>query len=322
MNEEKVPFAKIVKNEIALQSYSNEEKKFILSGFIRNGGAFTLGSSPSLSVHTEIACVAKLIYNSLKEVYSLKPTIEYDMTPRFGRRLVYLVSVHSDSKLYEVMEDLEISSDGGFFRMPPKEGIKRKNLRFLIIGSFLTNGSINNPNNHKTSYFLEMAFTDKADALAIKRKLSSFTEEKTMSFKYIKRREKHVIYLKKSDQISVFLSYIGATEAMLKYENARVGKDEINISNRMSICDTANYTKTLQTAKRDIDSLEVLLKYKPLALFDEKTRIVIEARMEKKDANYRELAEFITKDKGLAITKSGVVHTLTNLREEAEDFKK
>lgn len=320
MEEKKIAFAKGVKNEIALQPFTNEEMKYVLSGFIRNGGAFSLGHTPSLRVHTEIACVAKLIYNALKEVYQVKPSITYERVARFGRNLVYVVSV-VDEKLYEIMEDLEIFTDGGFTRLLPKEGLKRKNLKALVIGCFLANGSVNNPSSQKTSYFLEMAFTDQGDALAIKRKLSSFKNELTMSFKYIKRREKHVIYLKKSDQISVFLNYIGATDSMLQYENARVDKDETNTANRINICDAANYSKTLDTSKRDIEAIQTVLKYRSLALFDKKAQVVIKTRLAFNDYNYREIAEYVSQKEGIAITKSGVVHIMTAIREEAKKLK-
>ncbi|MFA6624458.1 MAG: DNA-binding protein WhiA [Bacilli bacterium] len=318
MATKEMAFAKKVKNEISLNSYSKEEKKYVLSGFARNGGSFSIGSKPSLSLHTEIACVAKLLYSCLKECYSLAPTIRYENVSRFGRGLVYEVFVE-DKRLYDVMEDLEIMKDG-IERIPPSKGLHRKNLKFLVVGSFLANGSVNNPSSGKTSYFLEMAFSDKADANAVRRKLNSFKEEKTMLFKYIKRRDKHVLYLKKSDQISVFLSYIGAVESMLDFENARVLKDDMNINNRLSICDSANYGKTLLVAKKDVEDIELVLSVTPLGLFDSKTQLFIEKRLEMKDSNYRELAETMTEE-GISITKSGVVHLMTSLREKAAQIR-
>jgi DNA-binding protein WhiA len=319
MENQEIAFAKKVKNEIAVNSYKKEEMKYLLSGFIRNAGSLSLGSNPSLTIHTEIACVAKLIYSGLKEVYGLTPAIAYEKTNRFKKGLVYLVTV-DDKRLYDVMLDLEVLEDG-MIRIPPKKGLLRKNLRYLVIGSFLANGSVNNPSSGKTSYFLEMAFSSKTDALAIKRKLTSFKEEKTMNFKYIKRREKHVLYLKRSDQISVFLSYIGAVESMFDFENARIVKEDININNRLSICDSANYGKTLIAAQTDIDAINKILSFKSLDLFDEKTQAVIKERLKLKDANYRELAASITENEGISITKSGVVHILSTLRDKAKDIK-
>lgn len=319
MEETKISFARTVKNEIATNTYTVEQKKYILSGFARNGGIFSFGKLPCLELHTSIALVAKLIYSCLKDVYSFSPTIQYEQVARFGRGLTYVIKVEN-KRLFDVMEDLGILEDG-ITRIPPKEGLHRKNLRFLVIGSFLANGSVNNPSSGKTSYFAEMAFTDKADALAVMHKLDTFKDERTMSFKYIKRRNQHVLYLKKSDQISVFLSYLGATEAMFEFENARILKDDTNISNRLSICDTANYSKSLKTAQKDIEAIDTVLKEHTLSFFDEKTRAVIESRKEKKELNYRELADYISEQYHLTITKSGVVHIMAKIRAQAEEIK-
>lgn len=315
-----IAFAKKVKNEIASASYEKEQKRFILSGFVRNGAVFTLGKIPSLILKTEVASAARLLYSCLKEVYGLEPTIHYEEVVRFGRGVAYVVQAE-DPRLYEVMEDLEILKDG-FDRIPPSEGVRRRNLKYLLIGSFLANGSVNNPSSGKTSYFLEMAFTDKQDALAVKKKLLTFKEERTMAFKYIKRRDKHVLYLKKSDQITVFLAYIGATEAMFKYENARIMKDDINTNNRQANCDAANYKKSIEAAKKDIEDLDYLLAHKPLKLFERREQLVIMARKENPEFNYRELAEHISAEGEITITKSGVVHILSDIREEVADLRR
>ncbi len=320
MPENKIPFARKVKVEIATNQYSPSEKKFILSGFVRNGGSFSIGKNPTLTLQTELAPVAKLLFSALKEVYSLSPEIVYEKIKRFKQGLVYTIRV-VDSRLYDVMEDLEIFKDDGLERIPPQEGLKQKNFKFLLIGCFLANGSVNNPSAKKTSYYAEMAFSDKKDSLVINKKLDSFKEERTMSFKYILRREKHVLYLKKSDQISVFLTFLGATEAMFEFENIRILKDDINTNNRLAICDSANYVKTLAASKKDIDDINLVLKYKNIEFFDDKTRAVINARLTLTDANYRELAEEVTQ-KGIQITKSGVVHILRGIREKADELRK
>ena len=312
------PFAKRVKDELSHNSYTMEEKKYILSGFARNGGLFSFGKLPALELHTQLASTAKLLYSALQEVYSLAPTIQYERKTRFGRGLTYIVKVQ-DKRLFDVMQDLEILEDG-IFRIPPKEGVRRKNLRFLVIGCFLANGSVNNPSSQKTSYFAEMAFTDKQDALLIRKKLDSFKGERTMSFKYIKRREQHVLYLKKSDQISVFLAYLGATEEMFEFENARIIKEDTNITNRLSICDAANYSKSISTAKKDIEAIDTVLKEKPLDSFDKKTQAVLKARKEKAELNYRELADYVSQQEEIPITKSGIVHILAKIRSQAEEI--
>ncbi len=320
MNEQRLSFARQIKEELARGTYSDEEKKYILSGFARNGGVFSFGKPASLELHSEDALVAKMIYACFKDCYGLSPEIRYEKVARFGRGLVYVIHV-SDQRLESIMEDLEILQDG-FIRIPPKEGLHRKNLRFLLIGCFLANGSVNNPNSAKTSYFAEMAFSDKNDALAIKHKIDGFKDEKTMSFRYILRREKHVLYLKRSDQIAVFLSYLGATESMFEFENARLVKDDINTMNRLSICDTANFQKSVETGKKDMHAIDLYLIRKPMDILDEKTKAVIEARRKLPESNYRELTEYISSETDIQITKSGVVHILRNIREAAQEIEK
>ena len=127
-----IAFAKKVKNEIANNHYTPEQEKYILSGFARNGGVFSFGKVPSLVLKTEIASVAKLLYNSLKDCYNLNPDLAYEKITRFGQGLAYVVTVE-DPSLYEVMEDLEILHDG-FERMVPVAGLKSKNFRYLCIG--------------------------------------------------------------------------------------------------------------------------------------------------------------------------------------------
>jgi len=318
MAEKKISFARKIKEELATIAYSPEEKKYILSGFIRNGGIFSFGKVPSLELHTEDALIAKLIYACLKDAYQLEPSIHYEKVARFGRGLVYVIHVE-DKSLESVMEDLEILQDG-FYRIPPKEGLHRRNLKFLLVGCFLANGSVNNPNSSKTSYFAEMAFSDKQDAMAIKHKLDTFKDERMMNFRYILRRDKHVLYLKKSDQITVYLSYLGATEAMFEFENARMVKDDMNNLNRLSICDTANFKRSVETGQKDIEAINIVLKVKHLEFFDEKSKAVIETRLKYPESNYRELAELIYENEKIQITKSGVVHILRNIRAKADEI--
>ncbi len=317
MAAENIAFGRVCKDELASLEYDNNELKYILSGFIRNGASLTLSSIPVLEVKTEIASVAKLLYTGLKECYGLTPRIAYEKITRFKKGTAYRVIV-SDNRIYDMLEDLEILQDG-FVRMSIKNGTRTKNFKPFLIGCFLSGGSINNPSSTKTSYFVEIAFSEKKDALAVKKRLCDFKEEKTMSFKYIERRDKHVIYLKKSDQISVFLSYIGATDAMFAFENARILKDDINISNRLSICDSANYGKTLETVKKDVDTINHVLEKVSIDVFDTKTQLVIKKRLELEDANYRELAEAITED-GVPISKSGVVHAIQKVRDKEKEL--
>ena len=80
-------------------------------------------------------------------------------------------------------------------------------------------------------------------------------DELAFNMRLIKRRNKVVLYLKKSDLISSFLVLIGAVESCLNFENTRVERDFANIDNRMFNLDGANYGKTIATSKKQIEDI-------------------------------------------------------------------
>lgn len=319
MAESNYSFSKKIKEELVSNAYSDDEKKCILSGFIRNCGVFSFNRNEMvLSTKNENSLIIKLIYACLKDVYQLNPEIKYSTLNAFGRGLVYVLEV-KDKNLDVILQELEIL-DENYERIPPKEFIKKDKLKPFLIGCFLANGSVNNPYSNKITYFAEMAFSNKKDAMVIKKKLNSFQNARKMEFKYILRRDKHVLYLKKSDQISVFISFLGAVSSMFDYENARLERDSINTMNRLNICDAANLKKSIDTGKKDLEAIDTVLKIKKLNNLDEKTKIVIQARRANPEMNYRELAEYIVEHDKISITKSGVVHILTKIKDMAKDI--
>ena len=130
METGEVSFTKQVKSELSARSYTTEEKKSLLSGFIRNGAVFSIGSKPSLELRTEIASVCKLIYSSLKDVYQRTPRITYEKKTRFKKGVIYRISVR-DKRLYDRREELEVFKDG-IERIPPKNRLHRKNLSSFL----------------------------------------------------------------------------------------------------------------------------------------------------------------------------------------------
>ena len=81
-----------------------------------------------------------------------------------------------------------------------------------------------------------------------------------MDFKYILRRNKYVVYLKKADQISTFLALINAPLTMLDFVNARAEKDFINNENRIQICFNANFQKSLLKSSEQIEDINLIKK--------------------------------------------------------------
>ncbi len=315
--DQTIAFARNVKEELLQSEYTKEQRKLILAGLFLNS---VKEPFIAFSFKSEISSCAQLVYLTLKNDFKVDSTINSKKNTNLKKSLSFIVSADS-IKIKKVLKELELLDDN-CQKCEFKDSLKTKNFKYLLIGLFLSSGSINNPYSKKTSYYLELSFNSLNDANLILKKLNSFRNEKTMNFKLIKRRDKYVIYLKKSDQISVFLSYINATECMFEFENARISKDDINVINRLSICDTSNLKKTMKAASTDIETINFLLEHKPINLFDKKSQAVINTRLNFPDRNLREIAEIISNECDISITKSGVAHILIVLRKQAEEFKK
>ena len=312
-----VAFARNVKEELLKKEYTGEEKRMILSGFLLNSAKIS-SSSPYLTIKSEIANCIQFFYKVLKDEYGIEGYIHFKKNSNLKKSMYYYLSI-KEEKIFDILSKEDIFSQG---EMKVPSSLKGKRFKFYLIGLFLSSGSVNNPYSNKTSYFLELSFVKKDDVSVILKKLNSFKNEKTMNFKMIQRRGRYIIYLKKSDQISVFLSYIGATTCMFEFENARIERDDINTINRLTICDLSNMKKSLKVAKEDIKLIDTLLSIKPMSLFDDKTQYVIKTRKDNPEMNFREIASYICENYNVQITKSGVVHILTSLRKQASDYIK
>lgn len=317
MNE--VSFAQEVKNEISLNQYSKDQLKYILSGFIRINSTLSLSKNPSLILKTKLVLISDLLIKAFREVYGIDCELQYQNVGSLNKKLSYIIIV-KDIKLYSILNDLEIL-DESIERVQIDQGLDDDNFRYLVIGCFLASGSINNPSTSKTPYFLEISFSSEDDSKRILEKLLSFREEKAMNFKYVLRRDKHVLYLKKSDQISVFLSYLGAFSSMFKYENARIAKENENISNRLAICDAQNYKRSIETVKKDLDDINIFLSHKKFEDLDDTLKLIIKYRKENLESSYRELSELIFENEGIEISKSGIAHAFSKIRSEVSKYK-
>lgn len=304
-------FTKRTKSELVLTSYSTQEKRAILSGFVRYSGSVSISPRFELRLSSSSASVAKFIFQAFKEVYSVKPKMSFTKQLRLYKSVIYHISV--DEKVDEILIDLQIMKD---FQplVTDREFLNGRAFHYFIIGTFLASGQISDPASGR--YFCELVFNEEEEADAVLRKLLAFKNENTMAFKKIKRRNKFVLYLKKSDQISVFLSYIGAVSMMFSFENTRMERDMFNLDNRNINCEQANYERALKNGEDNLADIAILEKTYGDVYFTEKTKLLAEVRKKNKDASYGKIAIEGEKS-GLVITKSGVAHIFKKFHDDA-----
>ena len=135
--------------------------------------------------------------------------------------------------------------------------------------------------------------------------------------KVILRKKYYVVYLKEGSGIVDLLNVCGAPISLMNFENLRILKEMRNSVNRRVNCETANITKTVTAASRQVEDIEFLRAHYGFQNLPENLREMAEVRLENPDAPLKELGEYFTPPIG----KSGVNHRLRKLSELAQKIR-
>lgn len=127
-----------------------------------------------------------------------------------------------------------------------------------------------------------------------------------------------MIYIKDSNQIANFLSYIQVVNSYLKYEQIRVEKDLKNNINRSINCETANMSKTIEASVNQISAIEFLKDISKFDLLSDTLKRTAELRIKYSNMSLEDLSKK-SKD---TISKSGLNHRLNKIIKIANSFKK
>ncbi|HOZ02505.1 MAG TPA: DNA-binding protein WhiA [Bacilli bacterium] len=295
-------FTQKVKDELCQNQYDSKERlRALLSAYIRINGSVIFQQKQSLlSLETENAKIAKFVYQSINQLYEADAHLTFYKNQR--RKTTYVITVKEKSE--QIVEDLEIS----FFEGKISKNIVANDASIAgyLAGAFLASGSINSPMT--SNYHLEISLNSENYAKWMSHLFARY-KNSNIEPKVIFRRDKYVIYFKKSDQIANFLIIIGAVEACMEFENIRVDRDFANNSNRLTNLDTANMSKIYETAQRQINEIKVIDSRLGLSnITNEKIRLLCEIRLENDAASLQELSALLSERMNKIITKSNVNH--------------
>ena len=299
-----VSFATQVKEELVSNVYESKDRlRALLSAYIRINGHISFKRGETIIIlQSENAKVAKFIYLSLKNLYNANCRIEFKQKTTLKKKISYEIIVDSLGQL--IIDDLEISFLEGKIS---KNIVKNDDsISGYLAGAFIASGSVNSPET--SNYHLEISLNNENYA---KWMLHLFSRYKNTNIepKIIKRREKYVIYVKKSDQIAEFLIMIGATSSCLEFENYRVNRDFANQANRLANFDTSNMKKTVAAANRQVKQILFIDQVLGIDnINNPKTRLLCRLRLEYESASSLELAEMMSEELGISITKGNVAH--------------
>lgn len=293
-----------IKTEISKQKFNKLEQISLLSAITRNETI-----EPEIKITNENKDVANLIFNLFQENYKITPKITVRRGYNYNKNFIYIIEIKT--KLEEIKKDLSIKTN-----IPEEYIIDDDNLkRSYIKGLFLTKGSINNPQTSR--YHLEILVDNEKYAEFVNELLNYYH----LNSKILKRENKYMIYIKEAEKIGDFLRLIGTTKSLLFYEDIRIYRDHVNMTNRLNNCEQANVDRIIQTATEQVKDIELIKKY-GLELLSEKEQLAAEYRLKYKEASLQELSEIISLETNQKITKPGLHHRFDKIKKLAQKIKK
>ncbi len=182
----------------------------------------------------------------------------------------------------------------------------------FLRGAFLAGGSITDP---AKGYHLEITTTH---ASVVKQTYTLIEEALGFYPKTAQRGGVHVLYLKSSEQISDFLTFLGAPVAAMGIMEARLEKELNNKVNRRCNCDEANTSKVVEAAQEQLAAIRILQEKGLTESLPAKLQQALIAREQNPEASLTELAAMMEP----AITKPAMNHRLKKLVELAKEAVK
>ena len=182
--------------------------------------------------------------------------------------------------------------------------------RAFLRGAFLAGGSISDPNK---SYHFEIVCKTLEQAEQLRDIINSFA----MEAKIVERKKHQAVYLKEGAQIVDMLNIMEAHVALMNLENVRILKEMRNSVNRKVNCETANISKTVNAAVKQLEDIVFIRDKAGLDSLPDNLREIALLRLENPDAPLKELGTFLDPPVG----KSGVNHRLRRISEIAETLR-
>ncbi|MCT3574368.1 DNA-binding protein WhiA [Levilactobacillus brevis] len=305
-------YASEVKKELTTLEVHRENAKAELVALIRMNGALGLANRRFvLNVQTENPAIARRMYQLLKQFYDLESELLVRRKMKLKKNNLYIVRVKTG--VTEVLSDLGIFDGMQLLESVPNEILDDDmRVRSYLRGAFLAGGSVNNPETSR--YHLEIYSLYEEHNQVIADMMNRYE----LNARTIVRRSGYITYLKGAEKIADFLSLIGATTAMLRFEDVRIMRDMRNSVNRLVNCENANLDKVANASTRQIDNIEFIDATVGLGQLPTKLREVAEARLEHKEVSLKELGDLVP---GGPISKSGINHRLRKINDYAKQLR-
>lgn len=283
----KMSFSQEVKEELSkIRNLSNKQcVRLEFLGYSKTNNVSIVDNTLRFSTESEynINRFAKLLNNLNDTKYQIELQ---------GK--TYMITSKNKTTLELLQQEIQLSND-----------IEEK---AFVRGCFLGSGSINNPKN---KYHIEVSFSKENYA----KDVISILDKYDIHFKLLEKLNVTSIYSKDGEEISRFLAFIGANTSVLNFEDVRVYREMRNNVNRLVNCETANLTKTIGAAVKQIEAIKLVKQKGKFNELSDNLKEIAEARLQYPEASLVELGEKLNPPIG----KSGVNHRLKAIMKIAEE---
>ncbi len=298
-------FSGAVKEELAAQINPARHCQLAELAALFHFSGGICGNGAHLRLDTENEAVAKKCFTLLKKAFNIDNVVT-------GVKDRLIPDDESEAKVIQALH-LGGEEGGPIALHTPVSALLIKNsccARAYLRGAFLSVGSMSDP---EKSYHLEFVCTERAQAEQLRDIILEFEIEA----KVIRRKKYDVVYLKEGSGIVDLLNVMGAHVSLMNLENLRIVKGMRNSINRRVNCETANISKTVTAASKQIEDILLIRDKYGFENLPDNLRQMAEIRLEYPDAALKELGGYLEPEVG----KSGVNHRLRRLSEIADGIR-
>lgn len=310
-------FSAKVKREICRYvDMTKEEATAELSAIMKVSGTLAFsGTGLSFKMTTENPASARLVFTLLKDHFHIHSKLMVKKSNSLKKNNIYMVVITEEMGVKDLLAKTGILKEiDGIMSLDyriEKEVFGNEDVKKAYVrGAFIGGGSISNP---EKTYHLEFVTHSEEYANDLKNLINTFS----LNSKVIQRKNSFIIYIKEGEQIVDLLNVIGAHTSLLEVENIRIMKEMRNNVNRLVNCETANLSKTVNAAVRQVESIKLIQEKIGLKRLPQNLREVAELRLNYPDESLKELGEMLNPPVG----KSGVNHRLRKIEKIAEELR-
>ncbi|HPF44039.1 MAG TPA: DNA-binding protein WhiA [Syntrophomonadaceae bacterium] len=267
------------------------------------------GGQYDLEVVVEKAATARKIFKMLKE-QNLQPAVRMEKRKRFNKTRVYIVTAPLKEKQeFATLEGLNIIDRNIKIKPAVNQELIATSCckKAFLRGVFLNRGFINRPEGE---YHLELVINDARLAADLQKILLRFKIPARLG----ERKNNQFLYVKESEKIADFLRVVGASNALLEFENVRIIKSMRNDVNRQVNCETANLAKTIDAAVRQTNLIKLLLEQEGWEGIPSQYVQLVQLRIDFPDSSLAELGKLMEPP----LSKSGAAYRMRKLEAYAE----